>query len=168
MASSSSTAVRSGSTAKSTKGRRSRSIFPARPPPPHDEPAAAELPPWGVETILLVEDEEQVRLLAARILRDHGYTVLEAATGDAALRIGQAHSGRLDLLLADVMLPEIGGVELAGRLTAARPGFKTLFVSGYPEQALVHQGRLALDATVLHKPFAAAALLRAVRAALDE
>jgi PAS domain S-box-containing protein len=129
---------------------------------------AAEAPPWGVETILLVEDEESVRLLAARILRDHGYIVLEAATSDAALRLGQAHAGRIDLLLADIMLPEIGGVELAGHLAAARPGIKVLFFSGYPEQALIHQGRLDLAAMVMHKPFAAAALLRAVRATLEE
>jgi CheY-like chemotaxis protein len=127
-----------------------------------------ETPLWGIETILLVEDEEPVRLLAARMLRDHGYTVLEAATGDAALRLGQIHAGQIDLLLADIVLPEIGGGELASRLIAERPGIKVLFFSGYPAHALVHQGRLALAAAVLHKPFAAAALLRAVRTALDK
>jgi PAS domain S-box-containing protein len=132
-----------------------------------DQISVAEAPVWGIETILLAEDEEPVRLLAARILRDHGYTVLEAATGDIALRLGQMHTGQIDLLLADIVLPEMGGAELAGHLTTARPGIKVLFVSGYPEQALVHQGRLAMPAAVLLKPFAATALLRAVRAALE-
>jgi PAS domain S-box-containing protein len=132
------------------------------------ETSMAEAPLWGVETILLVEDEEPVRLLATRILRDHGYTVLEAATGDVALRLGQVHATQIDLLLVDIVLPGIGGAQLADYLTAARPGIKVLFVSGYPEQALVHQGRLAIAATVLPKPFAATALLRAVRAALKE
>jgi PAS domain S-box-containing protein len=125
-----------------------------------------EAPLWGVETILLVEDDESVRLLAARILRDHGYTVLETATGDAALRLSQIQAGQIDLLIVDVVLPGMGGSELAGYLTTARPDTKVLFISGYPEQALFHQGRLALAATVLHKPFAAAALLRAVRGTL--
>jgi two-component system, cell cycle sensor histidine kinase and response regulator CckA len=133
-----------------------------------NETSVAEAPLWGVETILLVEDEEPVRLLAARILRDHGYTVLEAATGDVALQLGQVHAGQIDLLLVDIVLPGIGGAQLAGYLTAARPGIKVLFVSGYPEQALVHQGRLAIAAAVLPKPFAATALLRAVRVALKE
>ncbi len=136
-------------------------------PPDHNEASVDEAPIWGVETILLVEDEEPVRQLAARILQDHGYTVLEAATGDAALRVGQVHAGQIDLLLADIVLPEIGGAELASRLMAARPGIKVLFFSGYPTHALVHQGRLVMAAAVLHKPFAAAALLRAVRTALD-
>jgi PAS domain S-box-containing protein len=136
-------------------------------PPAPDTTSATDAPPWGVETILLVEDEELVRQLAARILRDHGYIVLEASTGDAALRLGQAHTGQIDLLLADIVLPEIGGAELADRLAAVRPDIKILFVSGYPEQALIHQGRLALSATILHKPFVAAALLRAVRMALE-
>jgi CheY-like chemotaxis protein len=137
---------------------------PASPAP--QEPAAAEAPPRGIETILLVEDEEPVRQLATRILRDHGYTVLEAATGDAALGLSQTYAGRIDLLLADVTLPGMGGAELAGHLTRANSGIKVLFVSGYPEQALMHQGRLALAAAVLHKPFAATTLLQAVRTAL--
>jgi two-component system, cell cycle sensor histidine kinase and response regulator CckA len=137
---------------------------------PAGAPAGASLIeplPWGSETILLVEDEEAMRTLTARVLREHGYAILEAATGDAGLRLAQAHAGQIDLLLADVMLPEIGGTALAGRLAELRPGIKTLFVSGYPAQALVHQGRLAMDAPVLHKPFAAPTLLRSVRAALD-
>jgi PAS domain S-box-containing protein len=133
-----------------------------------NETSVAEEPPWGVETILLVEDEEPVRFLAARILRDHGYTVLDAATGDVALQLGQAHPGQIDLLLVDIVLPGIGGAQLADYLAAARPGIKVLFVSGYPEQALLHQGRLAIAAPVLPKPFAATALLRSVRAALKE
>jgi PAS domain S-box-containing protein len=133
-----------------------------------DDRTAVEAPPWGVETILLVEDDASVRLLAARILRDHGYTVVETAAGDAALRLSQAYVGQIDLLVVDVVLPGIGGAELASQLTATRPETKVLFVSGYPEQALFHQGRLALAAAVLHKPFAAAALLRAVRTTLED
>jgi two-component system, cell cycle sensor histidine kinase and response regulator CckA len=142
-------------------------VYLPRAAPTPETMTVDQVPPRGVETILLVEDEEPLRLLAARILREHGYTVLEAATSDAALRLGQAHTGAIDLLLTDIMLPEIDGVNIAGRIAAARPHIRVLFVSGYPEQALLHQGRLALAATVLHKPFAAAALLRAVRAALE-
>jgi hypothetical protein len=140
-------------------------------PPAVSETSAPGAPaalPWGSETLLLVDDQEPMRALAARVLRDHGYTVLEAATGEAGLMLAQAHAGPLDLLLTDVVLPKLGGTELAERIAAERPGIKILFVSGYPERALIHQGRLALEATVLHKPFAASALLHGVRAALDQ
>jgi len=123
--------------------------------------------PRGTETILLIEDEDLVRVRTAEVLREHGYTVLEGATGEAGRRLSRAHRGTLNLLLTDITLPDTDGMKLADELGARHSGIKILFVSGYTEQALIHHGRLALDTTVLHKPFAAGALLRAVRRVLD-
>jgi two-component system cell cycle sensor histidine kinase/response regulator CckA len=118
------------------------------------------------ETLLLVEDEDSVRVMAARILRQRGYTVLEAANGGEALAMLERYDGPLDLLVTDITMPEIGGVELAERLTGLRDGVRVLFVSGYSEldPALTHA---AATATLLNKPFRAGELLTAVRRILD-
>jgi CheY-like chemotaxis protein len=118
------------------------------------------------ETLLLVEDEDSVRVMAARVLRQRGYTVLEAANGGEALAMLKRYDGPLDLLVTDIMMPEIGGLELAERLTGLREGVRVLFVSGYREldPALT---RAAATATLLNKPFRAGELLSAVRRILD-
>jgi signal transduction histidine kinase/ActR/RegA family two-component response regulator len=121
----------------------------------------------GVETILLVEDEESVRKLARRALEASGYTVLQAASPLEALEIAARHSGQLDLLLTDVMMPDLTGRQLADRLTVSRPGLAVLFMSGYAEDAIVHHGRLDPDTAFLQKPFAPESLAHKVRAMLD-
>jgi two-component system, cell cycle sensor histidine kinase and response regulator CckA len=124
--------------------------------------------PGGIETVLVVEDEMSVRALAARVLRMRGYTVLEAANGDEALRLARDRGGaRIALLLTDVIMPQIGGKALADQLVELLPGIKVLFMSGYTDDAIVHHGRLEPGIAFLHKPFSPAALARKVRDVLD-
>ncbi len=108
----------------------------------------------GEATILIVEDEASVREIAASILRDYGYHVLEAADGDEALRIFGAHATEIDLLLSDVVLPgKLRGRDVAERITAMRPQIKVLFMSGYTENSIVHHGRLDDGVKLIGKPF---------------
>ena len=134
------------------------------------EVAAAEAPATdlgGAETVLLVEDNEMVRALACEVLRESGYTVLEARHGADALEITQRYHGPIDLLLTDVVMPEMGGRELAARLGAGRPDMKILYMSGYAADAIVHQGVLDDREAFIAKPIEPDALLRKVRAVLD-
>jgi CheY-like chemotaxis protein len=142
--------------------------------PQVEEPAEArgragqsDQPRQGTEVVLLVEDDSAVRALAGRVLRVHGYTVLEAANGAEALRIGQAHAGPIDLVLTDVVMPRMSGKELATQLAAQRPAVKMVFMSGYTDNALFHHGQLEGDVEFLHKPFTPAALAGIVRRVLD-
>jgi nitrogen-specific signal transduction histidine kinase len=121
----------------------------------------------GTETVLLVEDEPAVRALAARVLRNLGYTVLEAMNGTEGLGVAQAHTGQIDLLLADVVMPEVGGKALSEQLTSQYLTMRVLFMSGYTDNAIVHHGRLDEGVAFLQKPFTPAALARKVRAVLD-
>jgi two-component system cell cycle sensor histidine kinase/response regulator CckA len=118
----------------------------------------------GSETVLVVEDEDDVRALVTEILRSHGYIVLAAADGDAALRVAAQHPGPLHLLLTDVVMPSINGWELAQRLSAVRPRTRVLYMTGYTEIAVVHEGMSG--AAVLEKPFTPDGLLRRVQEAL--
>jgi CheY-like chemotaxis protein len=130
-------------------------------------PAAQGAAPHGSETVLLVEDEAEVRGLARDILRQQGYTVLESADGDDALRIGREHAGPIHLLVTDVVMPQMGGRELADRLRAGRRETKVLYVSGYTDDAILHQGVSQTGTAFLPKPFTAAALAHKVRQVLD-
>ena len=121
----------------------------------------------GSETILVVEDEEGVRRLAERILGQRGYRVLAAATPRLAVEVAARHEGRIDLLLSDVVLPEISGKLLAEQLIAARPSLRVLYMSGYTDNAIVHHGVLEPDTPFVQKPFPPATLLRKVRELLD-
>ena len=124
--------------------------------------------PRGNETILLVEDEPLVRDLAHRFLSEHGYTILEAADGEEALRAAQEHAGkRIHLLLTDVVMPQMGGKELADRLRRLRPSIKVLYTSGYTDEAIVHHGVLDPGTHFLQKPFSPKTLLHKVREVLD-
>ena len=119
--------------------------------------------PGGSATILVVEDEPAVREIAVEILAELGYRVLEAAEGDEALRIFGAHAAEIDLLLTDVVLPgKMKGRDVAERITSMRPEVKVLFMSGYTENSIVHQGRLDDGVNLIGKPFRREQLARKV------
>jgi PAS domain S-box-containing protein len=124
--------------------------------------------PRGTETVLLAEDEATVRNLTAELLRTQGYTVLEADNGEEGLRLAQEHRETIQLLLTDVVMPQMGGKELARRLRAIHPEIKILFVSGYTDDAIVHHGVLESEVAFIQKPFSAVTLARKVRDVLDE
>jgi PAS domain S-box-containing protein len=132
-----------------------------------DRPGPAVVPSVGTETILLVEDNAGLRTLAMRVLKPAGYTVLEAATGEAALMVLERHEAPVHLLLSDVVMPGMSGRELAERLAETRPAMKVLYMSGYTADTMVRHGVLEAKVSFLNKPFTAAALLRKVREVLD-
>jgi PAS domain S-box-containing protein len=132
-------------------------------PPRADGAAAAR---GGAETILIVEDEEMVRELASRGLREHGYTVIEARHGVDALRQLEFRS-EVDLVISDVVMPEMGGRELGRRLASLRPSLPVLYMSGYTGEDVTERGLLEPGAPFQQKPFAPEELARAVREMLD-
>ena len=129
--------------------------------------AAAPISVRGTETVLLAEDEPAVRAVAREALEGHGYRVFEAPNGVEALAAARAHSGPLHLLITDMVMPRMGGRELAQRLLAERPGLRVLFMSGYTDDALVRQGASEATSTFLQKPFAMGAFARKVRETPD-
>ncbi len=131
------------------------------------EEVVPDLPP-GTETVLVVEDEEQVRGLAARFLRDQGYRVLTASGGQEALVIAGKTARPIHLILTDVVMPGLSGPDLARRLTALHPGAKVLYMSGYTDDTIVRHGVLGAGIRFLEKPFTKGRLLSKVREALDE
>lgn len=118
-------------------------------------------------TVLVVEDEEGVRELVRDVLELNGYRVLDAPAGQAALELAARHTGRIDLLVTDIMLPDIGGRELVQRLGAARPRLSVLFISGHYQEATAVQKELRGEEAFLSKPFSVTALVSAVRRALS-
>jgi CheY-like chemotaxis protein len=130
--------------------------------------AAVALPALrGTETILLVEDEEQVLTLTRRVLERHGYTVLAAASPEAALTALTGHRASVALLITDVVMPGMNGRLLCQQVHAVRPDVRCLFVSGYTADIIAHQGVGDSGVRLLQKPFAPNDLLRAVREILD-
>ena len=124
--------------------------------------------PGGAETLLLVEDENAVRSSARRLLERHGYTVLEARHGADALRIVEEADREVDLVVTDLVMPEMGGRELVERLRTRRPALKVLFMSGYTEKAITTDGLMPPRTGFVEKPFTMEQLLRRLRELLDE
>ncbi|MBL8798055.1 MAG: response regulator [Planctomycetia bacterium] len=122
----------------------------------------------GAETILMVEDEEAVRGMALLSLQMHGYTVLTAENGKAALKVAEAHRGPLDLILSDVVMPGLSGPELVQALRPRFPHVKVLFMSGYTDDAVVRHGLLQAEVSFIQKPFTPLSLARKIRQVLDE
>lgn len=135
--------------------------------------AVAEPAPGGGErgradeTVLVVEDEAQVRDLIRDVLTLHGYTVLAAADGSEALRVDAGHLGRIDLLIVDVVMPGTPAVELVRHVAARRPGVKTVYMSGYTDDLIRQHGLLRVGRDFLQKPFTVDELARKVREVLD-
>jgi signal transduction histidine kinase/ligand-binding sensor domain-containing protein/CheY-like chemotaxis protein len=121
----------------------------------------------GSATVLLAEDEDAVRRLASRVLARAGYRVLEASSGEEALRIAERHAGTIDLLMTDVVMPGMSGRELAEQLVPRHAGMRLLYASGYTEDAIVRHGVSSHETAFLEKPFTPNALLRKVREVLD-
>ncbi|MHB8066917.1 MAG: ATP-binding protein [Desulfobaccales bacterium] len=125
------------------------------------------LPITGKETILLVEDDTVLQGLVTRALRKYGYTVWEAANGKEALAICEKEKGPVHLLLTDVVMPQMGGRELAERLVPLRPGIKVLYMSGYTTNAVVHHGVLDAGINFIQKPVKILSLIQKVREVLE-
>ena len=125
-------------------------------------PRHPDLPPAS-ETVLLVEDETDLRVLATEILGGAGYAVLAAGGPVEAMERARRHTGPIHLLLTDVVMPEMSGRDLAERLTPAHPEMKVLYMSGYTADAIVHHGVLDPGTALLQKPFTPDALTRKVR-----
>jgi CheY-like chemotaxis protein len=142
---------------------RAASEFVAAEPP---RPVGA--PPSGTETILLVEDEPLLLQLSESLLSDLGYAVLPAATPDDAVRRMAEHTGRIHLLITDVVMPGMNGRELAARLVARDPRLKCVFLSGYASSAFAADGVLETSVSFLPKPFTQRDLATIVRRVLDE
>lgn len=116
----------------------------------------------GPTTILLVEDEDSIRKVAQTILRSRGYTVLEAKDGNACLKIAQEYPGPIHLLVTDVFMPGMSGREVADRLVTLREGTRVLYMSGYPNEAILNHCGLYPGIVFVHKPFSPETFLRKV------
>ncbi len=139
----------------------------AAAPTPWRHRDSTGVPAGGGETVLVVEDEPGVRRLACRTLRAYGYEVIEAENGGIALLCCEQHEGDIDLLLTDVVMPQLGGPDLAARLAPLRPAMKVLFMSGYIDKPLAPDGAFAGGGAFLAKPFLPKDLARKVRTLLD-
>ena len=144
-----------------------RVFLPRVPVAAGAETAALEPMPSGTETILLVEDEEGVLTLVRKTLEQQGYTVLAATTSSAALAACRGTPGPIHLLLTDVVMPEMGGCELAEQIRAVRPGIRVLFMSGYAADARTHRVPVPAGAPLVQKPFPRSTIARRVRDVLD-
>jgi CheY-like chemotaxis protein len=121
----------------------------------------------GCETILLVEDEEAVRRSAVEFLQLNGYIILQASNGNEALQVAREYKGSIDLMITDVVMPQLGGAKLAEQLVAERPDIEVLFVSGYAETTVLRHGNIDIVARFLQKPFSLKVLAQKIRKVLE-
>lgn len=131
-----------------------------------EDPAASPRP-GGHETILFVEDDQNLRTVVARMLERFGFTVLTASNGRDALTICEAHAATIDVLVTDVIMPELGGPELVEQLADRGVHLRVLYISGYSDQAVLRRVTFTPTTQLLRKPFTLDALLNAVRDILD-
>ena len=134
----------------------------ATPERPGEIQAQPQIVPTGIGTILIAEDNEPVREMAARVLRGQGYTVLEGADGLEALRVANEYAGPIHVLLADVVMPALNGRQLADQVSTRRPELQVIYMSGYTDTSLLPEEVLAADTDLLQKPFTAQTLLAKV------
>jgi CheY-like chemotaxis protein len=130
--------------------------------------SALGITPRGNETVLIVEDEDGIRELVRRMLADAGYAVLEARNGKDALAAALRHHGPIDLLVTDVVMPGMGGGELARAMKERRPDAAVLYISGYADNEMLSRGVNRDEEPVLNKPFTGDELLHLVRGLLDK
>jgi PAS domain S-box-containing protein len=150
------------------RGTTFKVYFPVTNQPARVEPSAdPQQPLGGHETILIAEDQAEVRMVASAVLQRSGYTVLEAASGEEALAIVQGHAGPIHLLLTDVVMPAMSGRELAEGVKTLRPDIRVLYASGYADDAIVRHGVLDADVAFIQKPFTPHTLNAKVRDVLD-
>ena len=131
-------------------------------------PVPVEGSPRGCETLLLAEDEDAVRQSTREFLSLSGYIVLEAKNGTEALALAKAYKSVIDLMITDVVMPQMGGARLAAELQSDRPEMRVLFVSGYAETTFQHHGAIDVTTRFLQKPFSLKTLARKIREVLDE
>jgi len=131
-------------------------------------PGTPAVVPRGSETVMVVEDQEGVRRLAAAVLTGYGYHVLPAASGPEALQLAADYGGTIHLLLTDVVLPQMNGRALADAMQKQRPGMKVLYMSGYSEEVIAHRGVLDPGVDYVPKPFSPEALAARIREVLAE
>jgi PAS domain S-box-containing protein len=144
-------------------------IYLPRVPDPAPSPGVENHPQGaigGSETVLLVEDEESVRELVRETLKARGYSVIEASDGIEGMRVSEEYQGKIEILITDVVMPGMSGRELAKRVAAERPNIKVLYLSGYTEDAIIHEGALEPGTAFLQKPFTLQVLARKVREVL--
>lgn len=156
------------------KGTRFRLLFPESPAPAAASSSVERGSLWPApavvtgQTILVVEDEAPLRTMVVRVLRKLGYQTLQAAGGRAALELVERHEGTIDLLLTDVIMPGMGGMELGNAMRVRLPGIKVVYMSGYADEAIRWEGADQGKIRLLAKPFAPQALSRMLREALEE
>jgi CheY-like chemotaxis protein len=121
----------------------------------------------GLETVLVVEDQDVVRELAVDLLSDLGYTVMEAKDGMVALDLCRSYRGKVHVLLTDVIMPKLGGRELAARVRELHPETRVLYMSGYEDGMIAHHGVLEEGIDLMSKPFTEASLAKDIRKVLD-